>query len=290
MTQARKGIILAGGTGSRLHPSTVSVSKQLMPVFDKPMIYYPLSTLLEANIQDILIITTPTDQPAFQTLLGDGSQWGLNFQWAIQPSPDGLAQALIIAEDFLNGAPSVLILGDNLFFGDKLRKLLQQETKNETGATIFGYHVSNPSDYGIVGFDDNGVAISLEEKPMTPASNYAVTGLYFYDHTAPEKAKKLTPSARGELEITSLNNLYLEEGTLTVELLGSGTTWLDTGTHRSLLQASQFVALIEERQGRRICCPEIIAHQKGWITSEELRVLAMPLMKSGYGQYLLSQI
>ena len=282
----RKGIILAGGTGSRLHPSTISVSKQLMPVFDKPMIYYPLATLLEANVREILIITTPQDQAAFQHLLGDGKRWGLDIQYAVQPSPDGLAQALIIAEDFLDGAPSVLVLGDNLFFGDEFTNALEAATVQEHGATVFGYHVKNPSAYGVVGFDENKRAVSLEEKPKNPASNYAVTGLYFYDSRAPEFAKQVKPSARGELEITALNQMYLDDGSLDVELLGEGTTWLDTGTHRSLLQAAQFVAVIEERQGRRICCPEAISFEKGWIDAEQLKALAEPLVKSGYGKYL----
>jgi glucose-1-phosphate thymidylyltransferase len=290
MTLNHKGIILAGGTGSRLFPTTISVSKQLMPVFDKPMIYYPLSTLLDADIREILVITTPSDQSAFQNLLGDGSQWGIDLQWAVQDSPDGLAQALIIAEKFLDGHPSILVLGDNLFFGDEFKNAIQKAMEKTSGATIFGYHVSNPSDYGIVGFDENQKAVSLKEKPSKPASNFAVTGIYLYDSSAPQKAKTLVPSPRGELEITALNMLYLDEKSLEVELLGSGTTWLDTGTHRSLLQAAQFVAVLEERQGRRICCPEVIVYEKGWITKEKFRALAEPLIKSGYGQYLLSQL
>lgn len=282
----RRGIILAGGTGSRLHPSTISVSKQLMPVFDKPMIYYPLSVLMEADIREILIITTPHDQPAFKHLLGDGSNYGIKLDYAVQPSPDGLAQALIIAEDFLEGRPSALILGDNLFFGDEFEEALRRATPETHGATIFGYHVTNPSEYGVVGFDENNQAVSLEEKPKEPASNFAVTGLYFYDARAPQFAKEVTPSARGELEITSLNARYLAEGDLSVQLLGKGTTWLDTGTHRSLLAAAQFVGIMEERQGRRICCPEAIGWSKGWLTDEELAVIAEPLRKSGYGEYL----
>lgn len=282
----RKGIILAGGTGSRLHPATISVSKQLMPVFDKPMIYYPLSTLMEAGIRDVLIITTPQDQVAFSHLLKDGSQLGMNIQYAVQPSPDGLAQALIIAEDFLNGSPSTLVLGDNLFFGTEFVDAVQSASNDASGATVFGYHVKNPSDYGVVEFDDQQRAISLVEKPEKPASNYAVTGLYFYDTDAPAMAKTIKPSARGELEITALNQLYLDAGTLSVKLLGEGTTWLDTGTFRSLLRAAEFVSLIEERQGRRICCPEAIAFREGWIGAEQLLKLAKPLEKSGYGAYL----
>ncbi len=281
----RKGIILAGGSGTRLHPSTISVSKQLMPVFDKPMIYYPLSVLMTAKIRDILIITTPHDQAAFKHLLQDGKRWGLNIEYAVQPSPDGLAQALIIAEDFLDGSPSALILGDNLFFGVPFTESVKAANRRETGATVFGYEVKNPSDYGVVGFDEHKNAISLEEKPDIPASNYAVTGLYFYDKHASEYAKSVKPSARGELEITALNEIYLKAGSLNVELLDHGTTWLDTGTHRSLLQAAQFVSVIEERQGKRICCPEIIAYENEWIDREQLTKLAVSLKKSGYGEY-----
>lgn len=283
----RKGIILAGGAGTRLHPSTISVSKQLMPVYDKPMIYYPLSVLMQAGIKEILVITTPHDQPAFQNLLSDGSSWGLTIEYAVQPEPKGLAQALIIAEDFLAGHPSALILGDNLFFGLAFTKTLQKAMKNISGATVFGYQVKDPSAYGVVGFDENMKAISLEEKPANPASNYAVTGLYFYDDRASEFAKNVKPSARGELEITTLNEIYLDQGDLTVEILGSGTQWLDTGTHKSLLQAAQFVSVIEERQGVRICCPEVIAFEQGWINADHLTALAKPLEKSGYGAYLL---
>ena len=281
----RKGIILAGGSGTRLHPSTISVSKQLMPVFDKPMIYYPLSVLMTAKIRDILIITTPHDQAAFKHLLKDGKRWGLNIEYAVQPSPDGLAQALIIAEDFLDGSPSALILGDNLFFGVPFTESVKAANRRETGATVFGYEVKNPSDYGVVGFDEDKNAISLEEKPDNPASNYAVTGLYFYDKHSSEYAKSVKPSARGELEITALNEIYLKAGSLNVELLDHGTTWLDTGTHRSLLQAAQFVSVIEERQGKRICCPEIIAYENEWIDREQLTKLAESLKKSGYGEY-----
>ena len=283
----RKGIILAGGLGTRLHPSTISVSKQLMPVFDKPMIYYPLSVLMSAGMRDILIITTPHDQEAFKTLLQDGKRWGININYAVQPKPEGLAQALIIAEDYLGGAPSALILGDNLFFGVPFMHSIKKATQKEKGATIFGYEVKNPSDYGVVGFDENNKAISLIEKPKHPASKYAVTGLYFYDNNASSYAKQVTPSSRGELEITALNNMYLEAGTLNVELLQSGTTWLDTGTHRSLLQAAQFVSVIEERQGKRICCPEVISYENGWIDHRQLSILAKSLEKSGYGNYLL---
>jgi len=287
MKMARKGIILAGGSGTRLHPSTISVSKQLMPVYDKPMIYYPLSVLAQAGMREILIITTPHDQSAFQNLLGDGSSWGMSFQYAAQPRPDGLAQALIIGEEFLDGSPSALILGDNLFFGQGFEAALESASPQSKGATVFGYHVNNPSAYGVVGFDANQKVVSLEEKPDNPASNYAITGLYFYDNRASEFAKKVKPSARGELEITSLNQMYLDDGSLTVRLLDSGTTWLDTGTHRSLLQAAQFVSVIEERQGKRICCPEVIAYKRGWIDAEQLKSLAKPLEKSGYGNYLM---
>ena len=282
----RKGIILAGGTGSRLHPATISVSKQLMPIFDKPMIYYPLSVLMTAGISEILIITTPHDQDAFKTLLQDGKRWGINVSYAVQPKPEGLAQALIIAEEFLGGAPSALILGDNLFFGTQFTQAIKTAGLKESGATIFGYEVKNPSDYGVVGFDENGNVISVIEKPEKPASNYAVTGLYFYDQHASTYARQVTPSDRNELEITALNDIYLQAGNLEVELLKSGTTWLDTGTHRSLLQAAQFVSVIEERQGKRICCPEVIAYENDWIDRDQLAVLAKPLEKSGYGKYL----
>jgi len=282
----RKAIILAGGSGTRLHPSTISVSKQLMPVFDKPMIYYPLSVVMQAGIDEILIITTPHDQSAFKKLLKTGEQWGVDISYAVQPSPDGLAQALIIGETFLAGHPSVLILGDNLFFGETFNRTLLSAREQMNGATVFGYHVKNPSRYGVVGFNVDKQVVSIEEKPSEPASNYAVTGLYFYDENAPAYAKQVKPSKRGELEITALNQIYLDRGELQVELLGSGTTWLDTGTHRSLLQAAQFVSVIEERQGRRICCPEVIAFENGWIDSAQLDALARPLEKSGYGKYL----
>ncbi len=284
----RKGIILAGGTGTRLHPSTISVSKQLMPVYDKPMIYYPLCVLMQAGISDILIITTPHDQSAFQKLLGDGKDWGVSFSYAVQPKPEGIAQALIIAEDFLNGAPCALILGDNLFFGQGFDKTVRASLQKNSGATIFGYQVKNPSDYGVIVFDENQTVTALIEKPDTPISQYAITGLYFYDEHAPTYAKTITPSTRGELEITALNQIYLERGALDVELLTADTTWLDTGTHKSLLQAAQFVSVIEERQGRRICCPEVMAFRNGWIDATSLAKIAQALIKSPYGQYLLS--
>ena len=261
-----------------------------MPVYDKPMIYYPLSVLMSAGIRDILIITTPDDQAAFQNLLQDGARWGLSINYAIQPRPEGLAQALIIAEPFLGGDPSALVLGDNLFFGRGFADSVANANKKESGATIFGYHVANPEDYGVVGFDENNNVISLEEKPENPASNYAITGLYFYDSHASEYAKSLVPSERGELEITALNELYLKNGSLNVELLGDEITWLDTGTHRSLLRASEFVGVLEERQGRRICCPEVIAYEQSWITADQLAELAEPLKKSGYGEYLMSVV
>ncbi|MGB6230976.1 MAG: glucose-1-phosphate thymidylyltransferase RfbA [Litorimonas sp.] len=283
----RKGIILAGGTGSRLHPATISVSKQLMPIFDKPMIYYPLSTLMEAGMREVLVITTPQDQEQFQHLLGDGSRIGMDIQYAAQPSPDGLAQALIIAEDFLDGDHSALVLGDNLFFGDDFDAAIRSAATVETGAVVFGYHVKNPTAYGVVGFDENQKVVSIEEKPENPASNYAVTGLYFYDERASEFAKQVKPSARGELEITALNQIYLDHDDLKVELLDEGTAWLDTGTHADMLSASQFVGILEQRQGRRICCPEAIAWQKGWIDDAQLRAIAEPLVKSGYGRFLL---
>ena len=286
----RKGIILAGGSGTRLHPSTISVSKQLIPVFDKPMIYYPLAVLMMAGINEVLIITTPNDVEPFERLMGDGSAWGIRIEYAVQPSPDGLAQALIIGEDFLDGSPSVLILGDNLFFGDGIENAVKRATASTSGATVFGYKVKNPQEYGVVGFDENMVARSLEEKPKNPKSNYAVTGLYFYDENASTYAKNVVPSDRGELEITSLNEMYLDNGTLNVEILSAGTTWLDTGTHRSMLKAAEFVSIIEERQGQRICCPEAISYQQGWIDKEQLVALAQKLLKSGYGKYLLTLV
>ncbi|MBO9518981.1 MAG: glucose-1-phosphate thymidylyltransferase RfbA [Porphyrobacter sp.] len=282
-----KGIILAGGAGTRLHPITTVISKQLMPVYDKPMIYYPLSVLMLAGIREILIITTPDDQAAFQRLLGDGSSWGVELSYAVQPNPGGLAQAFQIGADFVAGGPSALILGDNIFYGHDLRGLLNRAKKRESGATVFGYHVSDPERYGVISFDAEGRAQSLEEKPANPKSNFAVTGLYFYDESVVEYAHKIEPSPRGELEITDINRLYLEAGTLNVEVMGAGYAWLDTGTHASLLDAALFTRIIEERQGFKICCPEEVAWRMGFISDEELAQLAAPLSKSGYGSYLL---
>ena len=282
-----KGIILAGGSDTRLYPITKSISKQLVPIYNKPMIYYPLSVLMLADIRDILIITTPEDQSMFMRLLGDGSQWGINLQYAIQPSPDGLAQAFLIGEEFIGNDSCCLILGDNIFFGHDFGKLLAQTAKNTNGATVFGYFVNDPERYGVVEFDENRKVISLEEKPKNPKSNYAVTGLYFYDNTVVSKAKSLKPSARGELEITDLNKLYLNEGSLDVKLLGRGIAWLDTGTHDSLLEASNYVSAIENRQGLMVACLEEIAYSKKYISREKLLELAEPLKKNEYGQYLL---
>jgi len=287
-TVQRKGIVLAGGSGTRLYPITKAISKQLLPVYDKPMIYYPLSVLMLAGIREVLIINTPHEQALFQHLLGDGSQWGMRIEYAVQPSPDGLAQAFVIGREFLAGGPSCLVLGDNIFYGHGLTELLQRADAREDGATVFGYWVRDPERYGVAEFDANGKVIGLEEKPENPKSNYAVTGLYFYDGRASDFAASLQPSPRGELEITDLNRCYLQDGSMQLEKMGRGYAWLDTGTHESLVEASTYIETIEKRQGLRVCCPEEISFHNGWIDADQLRGLAQPLAKNGYGQYLLS--
>ncbi len=283
----RKGIILAGGSGTRLHPATLAVSKQLLPVYDKPMVYYPLSTLMLAGIRDVLVISTPQDTPRFEALLGDGSRWGMNLSYCVQPSPDGLAQAFILGRGFVGGAPSALVLGDNIFYGHDFKPLLVRASARSAGATVFAYHVNDPERYGVVEFDARRRAVSIEEKPKAPKSNYAVTGLYFYDEQVCDIAASIQPSARGELEITEVNSRYLQQGALDVEIMGRGYAWLDTGTHDSLLDASQFIATLEKRQGLKVACPEEIAYRAGWIGAADLERLAQPMLKNGYGQYLM---
>jgi glucose-1-phosphate thymidylyltransferase len=283
----RKGIILAGGSGTRLHPATLAISKQLLPVYDKPMVYYPLSTLMLGGMRDVLVISTPQDTPRFQALLGDGSAWGMNLSYCVQPSPDGLAQAFILGRQFVGGAPSALVLGDNIYYGHDLAALLQRADTRTAGASVFAYHVHDPERYGVVEFDAQQRAISIEEKPKAPRSNYAVTGLYFYDQQVCDIAASIQPSARGELEITEVNAQYLRQGELDVEIMGRGYAWLDTGTHDSLMEAGQFIATLEKRQGLKVACPEEIAYRRGWIDAGQLERLAQPMMKNGYGQYLM---